>query len=126
MVGSKLGDLSICLDPCRGGFSSDIQISNRPQGQHLEKKSIIVVMPSLDLGIPWGFFNGGSKGYLTLGGAGTILFLSPSHYFHLKYDMGWGSNNKVEFFTLCLLNMSTKQKGHRKIYVMGDSKLVIN
>lgn len=75
----------------------------------LQKNSRSVEMASLDLRIPWGFFNGASQGHPSLGKAPIVLYLSPSHYFHLKCIGNTGTNNKSKFFALWLLLTSTKQ-----------------
>jgi hypothetical protein len=42
-------------------------------------------MPTLDLEIPWGFFDGAIQGHPPRCGVGAVLFLNISHFFHIRY-----------------------------------------
>ena len=56
--------------------------------------------PIIDLTKAWVLFDGACQGTPGLCGAKETLFLNNHHYFTLKYDVGIGTNNRVEFFTL--------------------------
>jgi hypothetical protein len=49
---------------------------------------------------PWDFFDGSYQDSPKMCGHGVILFLDHYHFFSLKYGVGLGANNMVEFYTL--------------------------
>jgi ribonuclease HI len=57
---------------------------------------------------------------------GGCLFLSSSHYFHLKEGLGAGTNNYLELMALKLLLLFAFEKDCRALQVFGDSLVIIN
>ena len=53
------------------------------------------------------------------------LFLNNHHYFTLKYSVGIGTNNRVEFFSLWILIKYVAEKGVSHL-VLSDSKLLMD
>jgi ribonuclease HI len=91
-----------------------------------QKKNKNSVMPHIDYDILWGFFDGASQGDPPRCGVGGFFFLNQSHYFHIHYALGRGTNTKEEFSILWTLLLFSLKKGITKIQVMGDSKTVID
>jgi hypothetical protein len=89
------------------------------------KKQCNLTLPSMDYGIPWGFFDRASQGHLPKCGVRVILYVNQNHYIYIIYAPGGGTNNRVELKTLWTLLETTKQKDVWKLQVLGDSKLVI-
>jgi ribonuclease HI len=56
----------------------------------------------------------------------VVLFINHSHYIHIRYSLGGGTNNRVELIALWTLLETTKEKNMTKLQVFGDSKLVID
>ena len=55
----------------------------------------------------------------------AILFMDNAHCYFMKYGVGHGTNNHVEFLALwILLKVATKKK-ERSIIVLGDFKLLM-
>jgi ribonuclease HI len=67
-------------------------------------------MPEMDFGTPWGFFDGASQGHPPMCGVGVVLFFNQSHYIHIRYAPGRGTNNRVEFIALWTLLNVAKEK----------------
>jgi hypothetical protein len=73
-------------------------------------KPRLLVMPSLDLGILWGFFDGAAQGHPSKCSVGVVLFIIQTHYIHIRYAPRRGTNNKDEMIALWTLLETTKQK----------------
>jgi ribonuclease HI len=58
--------------------------------------------------------------------SGVVLFISHSHYIHIRYSPGGGTNNRAELIALWTLLETAKEKNMTKLQVFGDSKLVID
>jgi hypothetical protein len=52
------------------------------------------IIPSLEDGVSWGFFDGASQGNLPCCGAREVWYISNSHFFKVRYAPGKGSNMK--------------------------------
>jgi ribonuclease HI len=89
-------------------------------------KHCFIVPPPIDYTIPWGFFDWASQGHPPSCGVGVVLFISHSHYIHIGYAPGGGTNNRAELIALWTLLETTKEKNLTKLQVFGDSKLVID
>jgi ribonuclease HI len=76
--------------------------------------------------MPWGFFDGASKGHPPIYRAGKLLYLSKSHYYTIIYVMGTRSNNKVELVALWDLLFHVEMINLHKLHVFGDSQLVVD
>jgi hypothetical protein len=85
-----------------------------------------LVMPKLDFGIPWGFFDEVCQGHPPICGVGVVLFRKHNHFIHVRCTPGRGMNNRVEFIALQTLLETASSKGLKKLPIMGDSKLVID
>jgi ribonuclease HI len=59
-------------------------------------------------------------------GLGFSFFLSDSHYFHFKENMGSGTNNIGELMALFYMLKFSLGRGMRSFQVFGDSLMVIN
>ena len=59
-------------------------------------------------------------------GVGVVLYSNPSHYFHICYASGKGTNMKVKFNAIWNFLLFTNMKGIVRMQVMRDSKFVIN
>lgn len=53
------------------------------------------------------------------------MFRNQSHFYHIRYSPGTGSNSKAEFAGLWALLHSAINQDIQKIQIMVDSKLVI-
>ena len=52
----------------------------------------------------WGFLDGANQGTLGICGTGAVFFINNHHSFTLKCGVGHGTNSRVEFFELWVLN----------------------
>jgi ribonuclease HI len=55
-----------------------------------------------------------------------VIYISPSHYYNLKWGLGQGSNNYAELMALKLLLTFAGEKGITHLQIFGDSMVVIN
>jgi hypothetical protein len=78
------------------------------------------VMPELDFGIPWGFFDGVCQGNPPICGVGEVLYLKQNHYIQVRYAPWKGTNNKEEFISLCTLLEATSKKYIKKLQLWGN------
>jgi ribonuclease HI len=85
-----------------------------------------VVVEHIDFSRPWDFFDGASQENGDRCGGGGVLFLTPSHFFNLKWGLGQGSNNFAEILALKLLLTFASEKEISNLQIFGDSMLVIN
>jgi len=83
-------------------------------------------MLELDFEIPWGFFDGMCQGHPSSYGVGVVLYINHSHYIHIWYAPGVGTNNRAKFTTLWILLEAVIKKDVHKLQVLGDLKLVID
>jgi hypothetical protein len=58
------------------------------------QKSCCPLPPDIDYSIPWGYFDGASQGVPPRCGVGVVLYINHSHYIHIRYSPGGGTNNK--------------------------------
>ena len=77
-----------------------------------KKKTRLMEMSNLRYKIPWGYFNGESKGPHNLCGARVVLFFSKRMCFSFMFVAGRGYNNRVELYALWILLRSY----HRHVY----------
>jgi ribonuclease HI len=89
-------------------------------------KTRTMIPPLIDYTIPWGFFNGASQGHPPTYGVGVVLYISHSHYIHIRYMPGGRTNNREKLIALWTLLETTKEIFFPKLQVFGDSKLVID
>ena len=66
---------------------------------------------SIDKSCPWGFFDGATQGDPSLCGAGVVLYLKEGHFFHSRWGLGEGTNNKAELLALYMLLLVAHEKG---------------
>ena len=57
---------------------------------------------------------------------GEILYLSDDHFFHLKFGLGEGTNNRAELRTLYMLLIFAHENGIQGIQIFGESMIIIN
>jgi hypothetical protein len=76
-----------------------------------KKRKKSIVNPNFNMSTLWGFFNRVIQGHLAEGGDGVVFYLNQTHFFHLKYVVGKGSNKKVEFVALWVLLSIANQMG---------------
>jgi ribonuclease HI len=81
---------------------------------------------TVDKSIPWSFFDGACQGLGHVCGLGYVLYLSESHFYTGKENLGSGTNNYGEFKALLFLLKSSLNKGLECLQVFGDSTLVVN
>jgi len=81
-------------------FEKEYRIELKP------RKHIIPTMPTLNYEVPWIFFYGTSQGNPTICGVGVVFFIIQSHFFHLCYVVGSGSNTMTELQALHVLLFS--------------------
>jgi hypothetical protein len=115
----------------KGGYPS--LVAHKVRAAFREKKKEAprkVVMPlrapSFNLSVAWGYFDGACQGVPGSCGAGIVLYLTFDHFFHLKFKVGLGTNNRGELIALWVLLNFAQDKGIRNIQVFGDSKLVVD
>jgi hypothetical protein len=53
-------------------------------------------------------------------------FLNNAHYFLLKYGVGEGTKNRVEFYALWILMKTIVEKGVNILQVLGDSNILMD
>jgi hypothetical protein len=58
-------------------------------------KLCILVIPSIDYEVPWGYFDGAIQGHPPMCGVRVVLFIKQNHYIHIRYAPGIGNNNKA-------------------------------
>jgi ribonuclease HI len=75
---------------------------------------------------PWDFFDGASQENEDHCGGGGVLYISPSHFYKLKWGLGQGSNNYVELMVLKILLTFAGEKWISNLQIFGDSMMVIN
>lgn len=80
----------------------------------------------IDKTIPWGYFDGAAQGEPTVYGVGVVLHLNENHFFHLKWGLGEGTNNRVELLELYMLLIFAHEKGVQGIQFFGDSMNIID
>ena len=61
-----------------------------------------------------------------IGGEGMVLFISPSHFFHMKLGCGGSTNIRVELLAPWALLLVAKYFGIPEMKIFGDSKVIIN
>lgn len=86
-------------------------------------------MPTVEEGIPSGFFDASLMGparVILLCGAEAILYLSKTHHFTIRYVPGMGSNNKAKLAALWALLFHTDTLQLCKLQVFGDSQIVMD
>jgi ribonuclease HI len=71
------------------------------------------------------FFYGAYQGPENNCGLGFSLYLTSTHYFHGRENIGSSSNNLAEFSALLVLLKLASIKGVNKCHIYGDSKLCI-
>jgi ribonuclease HI len=86
----------------------------------------IPIMPKIDQGMAWGFFDGANQGHPLRCGVDMVLYLNQSNYVQIRYAFGRGSNNKDELLSLRTLLNIAQEKGMKSLYVFKDSKLLID
>jgi len=57
---------------------------------------------------------------------GDILFLGNTHHFTMKYGAKTRFNNKAELYVLWIMLKIRLEHKVKNIYIMGDSKLLID
>lgn len=67
-----------------------------------------------------------AQGEPTVYGARAVLYLNEDHFFHLKWGLGEGTNNRGELLALYMLLIFAHEKGVQGIQIFGDSMIVIN
>jgi hypothetical protein len=80
----------------------------------------------VDKSVPWGHFDGACQGQNRVVGLGFTFFLSESHYFLFKANLGSGTNNIGELMALFYMLKFALERDMRTLQVFGDSLLVIN
>ena len=82
------------------------------------------MLETIDKDFPWEYFDGavGIEGC----GGGVVLYLSDSHYFHLKMSLGPGTNNYSKLNSLIFILIFSLEKRCNMIHIFGDSKIIIN
>jgi ribonuclease HI len=80
----------------------------------------------IDYSIPWGYFDGARQGHPPNCGVGFVMYLSHSHYIHIRYTPEGGTNNRVELVALWTLLEVEKEKNVIKLQAFGDSKMTID
>ena len=85
-----------------------------------------IVEEVIDKSFPWGYFDRLGAGDPKICGAGGLLFISDEHYFTFKAGLGYGANNYAELLGLKLLLTLALDKHINKLWIFGDSQLVIN
>jgi len=83
-----------------------------------------MVEPLKDLQYPIGFFDGAAQGQL--GGVGCRLWISPNHFYNLWMGLEDCTNNCSEIIALWLCLYWAMYLGITDIWIMGDSKVVID
>ena len=96
-----------------------------PQGV-ISIKTRQVVVESIDISFPWGYFDGSAAGDPKVCGAEGILFFSEECFISFKDGLGNGTNNYAELLGLKLLLKLALENHIIKLQVFGDSHLVIN
>jgi ribonuclease HI len=81
---------------------------------------------SVDRSYAWSFFTWACQGPGKTCSLGFVLFLSDSHFFTAKANLGKGTNNVGEFKALLFLMKSALNKGIVRLHIFGDSSLTIN
>lgn len=82
--------------------------------------------PNIDYEKAWEFFNGACQGTPGMCGAGASILFYSNHCIFFKYAAGEGTNNRAEFFALCLLLKTAEEKGLNQLHVYGESKTLID
>jgi ribonuclease HI len=90
------------------------------------QKKICPIPPTIDPSYPWGFFDGACQGHPPRCGVGVVMYLSSTHYIHIRYAPGGGTNSRAELTALWTLLEAAKEKSIRTLQVFGDSKIVID
>jgi hypothetical protein len=80
----------------------------------------------VDKCVPWEHFYGACQGQNRIVGLGFNLFLSKSHYFIFKENLGSGTKNIGELMALFYMFKFSLDEDMRTLQVFGDSLLVIN
>jgi len=80
----------------------------------------------VDKCIPWGHFDGVFQGQNMAIVLGISFFLSDSHYFHFKENIGSVTNNIGELMDLFYMLKFSLGMGMRSFQVFDDSLMVIN
>jgi ribonuclease HI len=62
-----------------------------------------------------GGFDEASKGHPSMCGVGVVLCLNQTHYIHIRYAPGPGTNNRAEFIGLWALLEAAKDKDIKKM-----------
>jgi ribonuclease HI len=73
--------------------------------------------------MPWALFDGSCQGNTNTCGLGIVLYLSPSHHFLGKFNIGLGTNNLAKFSALFALMKSESKKEVMDIHIFGDSNI---
>ena len=81
---------------------------------------------SLEKYFSWGFFDGVAQGDPSMCGVGAVLYLEEGHFFHARWGLGEGTNNKAELMALYMLLLLAFEKGIQRLQVFGDSSVTIN
>ena len=81
---------------------------------------------SIEKSFPWGYFDGAAQGDPSLCGAGAVLYLKEGHFFHPRWGLGEGTNNKAKLLALYMLLLLAHEKGLQRLHVFGDSSVIIN
>jgi len=76
--------------------------------------------------LDWGYFDEAFQGPYYINGIGFILYLSETHRFQIKGNVGRGTNNQGEFKDIYFLLKSSLDRGIDKLQVMGYLSMVIN
>jgi ribonuclease HI len=72
------------------------------------------------------FFDGASKGNPGIAGAGGIIYSSEGTMIEtFSWGLGQRTNNQAEILSLIKVCQIAKARGHRKLQVFGESKILI-
>ena len=69
----------------------------------------------MDKSLTWGYFDGVYRCLDSIGGIGFILYLSETHKFQFKGNIGRGTNNQGEFKALHYLLKYALDRGIDKL-----------
>jgi hypothetical protein len=83
-----------------------------------EKNPCILVMPSINYEVPWGYFDVMCQGHPPSCGVGAVLYINNNNYIYIRYAPRTGTNNRAEFITLWTLPKTTIKKDVNKLQVM--------
>lgn len=88
-------------------------------------RSRVVSLDSINVKIPWGFFDGAAGGDPVRCGRGVVLHLDAHNFVHSKAIFGQRTDNYAKLSALRLLMIKALEWGAQSIQIFGDSKLTI-